>query len=534
MTSRRDALRAAAAAALLAGCERPAWMMRPQWLPTDIERPGRALGHWLRTLPRDLVADGGTLDTDIVIIGGGIAGLAAAWTLARNGHRRFVHLTGPEPFGNAAARHWQGVPCPQGAHYLPLPASECGHVRELLAEMGVLRPGADAARPHYDERAIVHAPDERLLIDGRWHDGLVPPPRDDIERAQQQRFFARMEELKRLRGSDGRRVFALPLALASTDATWRGVDRQTFAQWLDAEGYTAPRLRWYLDYACRDDYGAGAAQVSAFAGLHYFAARDGEAANADSHAVLTWPDGLNPLARHMAAAAADRQHAGLALRVRPLRHGVEVLVGSGPGQRVQLVRARRAILATPLHVVRHLLPAGFAPALVPEALPAHSSWLVGNLGLHTFPHETGEVPLAWDNVIYGSAHLGFVVATHQWLRVAKPEFTVFTTYSALPFAPGDDTRRWLDAADDATLRDMACADLVNAYGDALWRRAAHLHVTVRGHAMAVPIPGYLDTAARLGLDGDTGPIVFAHSDLSGYSVFEEAAWWGVEAARRCA
>ena len=29
-----------------------------------------------------------------------------------------------------------------------------------------------------------------------------------------------------------------------------------------------------------------------------------------------------------------------------------------------------------------------------------------------------------------------------------------------------------------------------------------------------------------------GRLLFAHSDLSGYSVFEEAAWWGDRAGRK--
>jgi hypothetical protein len=29
-----------------------------------------------------------------------------------------------------------------------------------------------------------------------------------------------------------------------------------------------------------------------------------------------------------------------------------------------------------------------------------------------------------------------------------------------------------------------------------------------------------------------GPVLFAHSDLSGFSVFEEASWWGYRAAQR--
>jgi hypothetical protein len=31
-----------------------------------------------------------------------------------------------------------------------------------------------------------------------------------------------------------------------------------------------------------------------------------------------------------------------------------------------------------------------------------------------------------------------------------------------------------------------------------------------------------------------GPILFAHADLSGFSVFEEAAWWGYRAAELAA
>jgi hypothetical protein len=35
-----------------------------------------------------------------------------------------------------------------------------------------------------------------------------------------------------------------------------------------------------VNHACRDDYGTGSAMVSAWAGIHYFACRDGEAQNA--------------------------------------------------------------------------------------------------------------------------------------------------------------------------------------------------------------------------------------------------------------
>ena len=44
--------------------------------------------------------------------------------------------------------------------------------------------------------------------------------------------------------------------------------------------------------------------------------------------------------------------------------------------------------------------------------------------------------------------------------------------------------------------------------------------------------GSLSNAGLAALRDVDGQILFAHADLSGYSVFEEAAWWGVTAAAR--
>ncbi|MNT84716.1 hypothetical protein D3C72_2247690 [compost metagenome] len=79
---------------------------------------------------------------------------------------------------------------------------------------------------------------------------------------------------------------------------------------------------------------------------------------------------------------------------------------------------------------------------------------------------------------------------------------------------------------------MAAVDLVAAYGKDFWRHARQLEITVRGHAMATPVCGYLSNPGLAALRAVDGPVLFAHADLSGYSVFEEASWWGVQAARR--
>jgi hypothetical protein len=82
------------------------------------------------------------------------------------------------------------------------------------------------------------------------------------------------------------------------------------------------------------------------------------------------------------------------------------------------------------------------------------------------------------------------------------------------------------------LREQAAGDLKLAYGRDLWRHATQLEITVRGHAMASPDVGFLSRSGLNALREVDGPVLFAHSDLSGLSLFEEASYWGVLAARR--
>jgi hypothetical protein len=117
---------------------------------------------------------------------------------------------------------------------------------------------------------------------------------------------------------------------------------------------------------------------------------------------------------------------------------------------------------------------------------------------------------------------------------------VLTAYRAFPRADRDartELVRLLRAGDAAPPRDwleLIGTDLVAAYGPRIWREVARVHVTVRGHGMAAPAPGFLTDARAAAMRAADGPVRFAHSDLSGYSVFEEAAWWGIRAADRIA
>lgn len=526
-----------AGASGLAAAGSVAGFQRWQEITPALHFPGRDVGHYLRDRSA-LPPPSKTVETDVVILGSGVAGLTAAWKLRKSGRSDFLMLDGPQPYGNAAGGRHGDLAYPTGGHYLPLPSPESVHVREILADLGMIQRGAMEEKPYYDERYVLHAPEQRLLRDGRWQDGLIPSegvPAQEL--AEQQRFFAEVERLRHTRGSDGRRVFVFPAALSSDDPAWRQLDEITFKQWLERNGYRAPSLHWYLNYCCRDDYGTRYDHVSAWAGLHYHCSRWDQAANAEHGASLTWPGGLQALASAMERAAAVPRMEGAAVSLKRSGAGVEALCFALKDGKPHswLVKARKAVCAMPLYVaarvVEDMQGLGFDAG---RDTPVYAPWMVANFLLKRFPEELPHAPLSWDNVVYQEPGLGYVVSTHQDIRVRPPEKTVFSAYVALSDRTPVGARRWMTLARPEELLALAGADLKAAYGAGFAACVERVDITLRGHAMAAPLPGFRSNPGLKALRELDGAILFAHADLSGFSTFEEASWWGYRAGRLAA
>jgi hypothetical protein len=498
-----------------------------------IHAPGRMEGHFLRDL-KTLPAPSHEVKTDVAILGSGVAGLTAAWKLNREGHGNFLVIDGPQAYGNAAGGSYGDLAYPTGAHYLPLPTAESMHVRELLHDLGILLRNPSSAHPYYDERFLLHGPHERVLFEGKWHEGLLPKeglPAWELQ--EHERFAALTAKLRQERGTDGKRLFALPSAASSNDPSMQALDRIGMKQWLQQNGFRSPTLHWYVDYGCRDDYGISHDQTSAWAGLHYFCSRGGGAENAEDGTLLTWPGGLSPLAAAMDKAAGSRRRPGTVISVKEAAAGVEAVCAEFEAGQVRsfVVKARRAICAMPLFVAARVMPSLRAFGFDPQShMPSYAPWLVANFLMKEFPQERPEAPLSWDNVVHGSKGLGYVLSTHQDIRVTPPGKTVFTAYHALAGQTPRQARAWLDSAAPEALLELASQDMHAAYGMQFSRCVERADITLRAHAMCSPLPGFRSNAGLHALREADGAILFAHADLSGFSVFEEAAWWGYQAA----
>lgn len=500
---------------LAAGCGQVA-SVPVRWAGASPER-----GHRVRQPAVWPVGDA-PARADVLVVGGGVAGLSAARALqARGVDVRLLELE-EGAGGNSRSVQIQGHVAPMGAHYLPVPGDAAREVRGLLESLGLAR--FTLGRWVYEDRHLCHSPQERLFFEGAWHEGLLPPAEPGSETAQQYRVFAQaVAEAQRTLG------FAVPTTQAAWTAEHAVLDGITFSSWLHQRGLHDARLRWYLDYCCRDDYGAGVDTVSAWAGLHYFASRHGfhvGSGDAETEAVLTWPEGNAWLTRAMAQPLGGQIEAGQVVqRVRVGREGVEVLSWDVQRDAPRRWQARAVVMAAPLFVAARLLEA--PPQALREAVQPRAPWLVANLLVRRAPLQRLGAPPSWDNVVYGSRSLGYVDAAHQRLDGQVGGAKVLSLYWALP--PGE--RAALYSAPAERWRDAVIAELARVHPD-VPSLVTEVVLARHGHAMAVPVPGARGSLALAALRRGMPRLAFAHADLSAYSVFEEAYTAGVSAARQ--
>ena len=438
----------------------------------------------------------------VVIVGGGMAGLSAAWRLQKKGFDQFVLLElSPQAGGNARSGQNDITAYPWAAHYLPVPGRQATLVRELMAELGVLKRDGT-----WEERFLCHAPQERLFLYGRWQEGIEPSVGSTAADRDQ---FARLADVTDALRATGRFTVPLDIGLSAGDAALDGV---SFAAWLSANGYTSKPLLWYANYVCRDDYGAMASDVSAWAGLHYFASRE-----SDDKGPLTWPEGNGWIAKQLLARVGRFVRTGAPVRaiVRE-RSGFRVRAGDCD------YLCQAVIFAAPTFLAPYLID-----GMPPPRRFEYSPWVTANLTLESIPDLDRGEP-AWDNVVMNSPALGYVDAMHQSLRT-HADRTVWTFYWALAQGSAAANRAALLQKTWNDWKEAILTDLERVH-PRIRSCVSRVDVMRMGHAMVRPAVGSILAPDRQALKRPQSGLVFAHSDVSGLSLFEEAQYRGVTAA----
>lgn len=543
--SRRELLHAVlgASSLSLAGCDRTALPSAGDYLAQDF-----ALGHRLRAPATWASVPTEWQSVPVVIVGAGIAGLAAGWRLLKQGFRDFLVLDLEREAGGSSRSGSAGqFQFPWAAHYITTPLPDNVELIELLQEMQIVESLNKDGSPVIAEEYLCREPEERLFQNGTWIEGLYPAlDATEDDQRQMTEFQTAMRQWSERRDAEGRRAFTIPIARCSTAEEFLHLDQLSMAEWTKQQGWTSSRLHWYIDYACRDDYGLTIDRTSAWAGIFYFAARL-QSNHSESQDVITWPAGNGHIVHHLSQRlAAQLRTSQLVVRISsteptpPIDHNAQTKLrdGQSTDSRIYLstidgqtgtvhgITASRVIFAGPQFVAQRVIDGMAERNTTNGGHFQYSSWLVANLHLSGRPRPVG-FPMCWDNVLYDSKSLGYVVSTHQSGMDHGP--TVITWYYPFASIEGKLSRDQLLRLEWHEWADLALTDLEQAHPD-IRRLVKRIDIMRWGHAMIEPRPNFIWSDARRSAVQPLGAIHFANTDLSGIALMEEAFFHGVRAA----
>ncbi|MER3430346.1 MAG: twin-arginine translocation pathway signal [Blastocatellia bacterium] len=490
-----------------------------------------AVGHRIRDIQSLDVPPDNWNEISVAIIGGGIAGLSAARYLKKLGVDDFlVFELEREPGGTAISGNTDSIGYPWGAHYVPVPFKENCDLIELLDEMSLTDGRNHSGEVVIGEEFLCRDPEERVFYKGRWYEGLYLNVGAEIEDQRQLAEFQKVvDDWIAWRDDSGRRAFVVPTADCSKHEAVRDLDKVSFGEWLRRQGFTSQRLLWYCDYACRDDYGQRLDETSAWAGLFYFCSR-AQKSGSQSQPFITFPEGNGRFVRHLSTIVGKNIVTGQAVvAVIPSDGRIEVICLAG--ETLRGYRCGEVIYSAPVFTAPYVVR-GFQDAK-PFAAEEfrHNAWFVANLFLRDRPRQrfARDFPLSWDNVIYESPSLGYVNAMHQKGIDYGP--VIFTYYYPMC---GDNDQRWrLLNYTREELAEVCLADLERAHPD-IRSLCDRIDIMRWGHAMISPRPGFIFSGEREKAMQPFRGVRFAHTDLSGVALFEEAFFHGTHAAREAA
>jgi hypothetical protein len=485
------------------------------------------LGHrlWIKDFPKPTAQ----IQIPYLIVGGGISGLSAARQFHKKGISDFLLLEMADHLGgNSSNSENKYSKYPLGAHYLPLPNFADKELLNFLEEEKIIIGYNEKGLPVFDELQLTFAPDERLFYKNNWQEGVVPKEGNSVEDDKEFiRFFKKMDAFRTAKGPDQKYVFDIPIHLSSEDENARNLDKITMQQWFEKHNFKSKPLFNYIDYCCKDDFGLGIEFVSAWAGIHYFAGRKQDSVTDKNDSVLTWPEGNARLAGHLKKYTEKKTLKNHLVYEIKVKNNKVVAKAFDDVKKISVeIMADKVIMATPQFVNQYLVKnrKEFTKRF------HYAPWLLATLTVNDLS-DNFSFPLSWDNVIYGAKGLGYVYAQHQTLNQVQEKKVITYYYS---FSSGDlkKTRKEIYKKDKEYWKQVVFDDLKIAHQD-IEEYTEEMEVFILGHGMISPVPDFIFGKAKENAAKNIeNRIYFAHTDLSGISIFEEAFHQGINAVNQ--
>jgi phytoene dehydrogenase-like protein len=368
-----------------------------------------------------------TESTDLVIIGGGLSGLTSAYLLRQ--HNPII-LERAERFGgNSKGESWEGADYSIGAAYFMEPEKGTG-LDNLLKELGVY----NIARIKTEEDPIV--------LKGKRFYKFWEGETDPKKAFQFEKLTEHFENV--CNSKHGLWFPSIPLENPNDREKLNRLDKITFKKHLESVvgGKLHPHIETTIEHFCWSSYGASMTEISAAAGLNFYAAEFG------GQNMMITPGGnaaIAELALKKVAAHVPRSNLRsgcIVFDVSVDDDGANITYENAEGQ-LKTIRAKSVIMACPKFVVSKILNNMETKRVKAIAQLRYNSYLVANVLLKSgvkddfydlFLIGNGETN---GKDIEGSAQKQKVTdVVHGTYAKPRQDLAVMTLYRALPYTGG--------------------------------------------------------------------------------------------------
>ncbi|TAF31783.1 MAG: FAD-dependent oxidoreductase [Cytophagales bacterium] len=407
--------------------------------------------------------------SDFVVVGGGIAGLSAAYALRKK--KCMLFELGSDVGGTSGSTEYAGQWLCQGAHYdLAYPSFYGEEALRMLEETGII---------YFDTlKNIWNFRDKQFLIASKqesqtlWNGSLradLMPEGEEKEAFEQlmDSFYGQMKMPTRL-----------------IDHELRYLDKLDFKTYLEQtlNKKLSPEFLRALDYQMIDDYGGLAEQVSALAGIHYYSCRPYYKSEVE---LFSPPEGNYYFVKKIIAQLPHQMLNNQCLVRKITRKGsgflVEVL--DLIKRQVRQVEAKKIVYAGNKHAIPYIFKPDQHLFKQLQSVP----WAVLNVVLKNDIKKNA----FWQNEILSAdtSLMGFVNSRAQ--QASDGNKQVLTVYFC--FKPSERAlmQDWHKPDGIKPLVERAIVAISDYYKQDVSNQIEKVFVKLMGHAMPLPAPNYL-------------------------------------------
>jgi len=474
---------------------------------------------------------------DVIIIGAGISGLAAAWKLTRCGVKNFLILEKADQIGGTCIAGEEGdITFPWCAHYIESPQPGSKYLFEICEDLSIII-DYDGEWPVVNPNYTVPEPEISLLAGNKWQPNHFPISIASSQDVMDFESFRQdMYRWVKWRGKDGRPAFGCPVEYTSPAEEVRRLDNISMLDYLRSKGIHSKLVDWYVNNRTMDEYGCRVQDVSAWVGIQFWAQSnssfmDFEPPGTPAPVLLSWPEGnaflANGLAKRLSAEQLRLQ--ALTVKIRHEKERVFVTYIDQENRDCMTLQAKWVIYAAPKNSVYHLIPELEQARRTEFKKCKYVPWITAAVHLRKPPQKKAHT-LAWENLSYNSWGLGYIDNRHimrQRNRFDLP--TILTFYAAL--CSDLETERYELFKEGWEFWARSILQALEEMHPYISKLITKLDIYKWGHAMVAMTPGYLWGPDRERMKQPFGRIYFAGADVGGTPVFEHAAYRGIETAQ---